>query len=326
MNELISCITPTFNRAELLKEAIASTIKQTYSNWELIIIDDNSADHTEDVVRKYQETDPRIKYFKNPKKGVSSARNHGIKMAQGEFITFLDDDDIHLPHRFESQLAAMKKSGSRFIVSGCQFRNRKTGKVLEERNVEMKVMGVGFPSRWMVKKELIELVGGYEEDFQGMEDVRLSYKLADHEVYALHDDVISILYDTPNSLSRVKLTRIRERGLLLEKNQNKMPPIEEAWWQFVLGLEYYSVGEKKKATERFKKAAELDSRGVYGLGFKYYQMTKFLGGPFKRVSLKLLQILLGYKFPIVVQHPIISSNGISVIANGNGYKKSKSVF
>ncbi|MCB0543765.1 MAG: glycosyltransferase family 2 protein, partial [Saprospiraceae bacterium] len=106
MTELVSCVVPTYNRAAFLKDAIESTLAQDYPNWELIIVDDQSADNTAEVAKAYAEKDPRIRYFLNPQKGVSSARNYGIEMAKGQYIAFLDDDDISLPHRFGSQLKA----------------------------------------------------------------------------------------------------------------------------------------------------------------------------------------------------------------------------
>ena len=118
MNDQVTLVIPTYNRAVMLKDAIESTLRQTHPYWEMIIVDDGSSDETEATATKYQKMDARVKYYKNPRKGVSSARNYGVQMAQNQYIAFLDDDDIHLPHRFESQLRAMKKSGAGFLVSG----------------------------------------------------------------------------------------------------------------------------------------------------------------------------------------------------------------
>ena len=74
MNELISCVVPSFNRAHLLKEAIESTLCQTYPEWELIIVDDHSTDHTAELVAGYLQKDPRINYYLNKEKGVSSRK------------------------------------------------------------------------------------------------------------------------------------------------------------------------------------------------------------------------------------------------------------
>jgi len=101
---LITVITPTYNRANLLPRAIKSVLDQTYQNFELIIVDDGSTDNTEEVVRTF--FDERIKYFKHKKnKGVLGARNTGFKLAKGKYIAFLDDDDELFPEALEIALS-----------------------------------------------------------------------------------------------------------------------------------------------------------------------------------------------------------------------------
>ncbi|MEZ4907355.1 MAG: glycosyltransferase family 2 protein [Saprospiraceae bacterium] len=92
---LFSIIIPTYNRADMIVKAIQSVIEQTYSNWELIIVDDGSTDNTEEVVRSYN--DERIKYFYKDHEERSIARNYGIDKSTGLYISFLDDDDYYLP-------------------------------------------------------------------------------------------------------------------------------------------------------------------------------------------------------------------------------------
>jgi len=95
--ELVSIITPSFNRENFIEETIISVINQTYSCWELIIIDDNSTDKTLDIVRQYQDKDDRIiLHIKNPdiKKGPTSSRNIGLDLSKGKYIIYLDSDDL----------------------------------------------------------------------------------------------------------------------------------------------------------------------------------------------------------------------------------------
>ncbi len=98
---LVSIIMPTYNRSDLLPRAIASVLNQTYENWELLIIDDNSTDDTINLVSKFKQKDVRIKYIKNSRaKGPSGGRNVGLINARGTYFAFLDSDDewtsIHL--------------------------------------------------------------------------------------------------------------------------------------------------------------------------------------------------------------------------------------
>jgi len=96
----VSVIIPTFNRANYICQAIDSVLAQTYQDFEIIIIDDGSADNTKKVLSKYEST---IKYYYQGNKGVSVARNRGIQEARGEWIAFLDSDDIWLPEKLHWQ-------------------------------------------------------------------------------------------------------------------------------------------------------------------------------------------------------------------------------
>ena len=93
-NPLFTIVIPTFNRAKLLKKAIQSVIDQSISDWELIVVDDASTDHTKEIVIGFE--DQRIQYVFQQKKERSIARNTGIKKAKGSYICFLDDDDFFL--------------------------------------------------------------------------------------------------------------------------------------------------------------------------------------------------------------------------------------
>lgn len=307
MNELVSCVVPTYNRANFLKDAIESSLGQTYPHWEMVIVDDKSTDNTAEVAREYAARDPRIKYFLNPEKGVSSARNYGIQMAQGKYIAFLDDDDISLPHRFESQLKAMIKSGNGFLVSGFQSKDKATGEVLEEQKLELKATCSGFPSRWMIRKDLLEKSGGFDQAAAPLEDIELSSRLAAFETFALHDDIVAVTFPTEGSASSATEKKVRARLVLLERSQNLFSPMEAAWWQFSAATDYYMLGQKDKALEYLKKAAAGDKRGIYGFAYQYFRIAKSLGGPFKRVNMKVLSVLREFNLPMLVEHPIISN-------------------
>lgn len=302
---VISCIIPTFNRALLLKDAIESTLNQTFKNWELIIVDDGSTDETEKVVREYTRKDSRIKFFRNDKKGQASARNYGLLRSNGKYIAFLDDDDVSLPHRFESQLKASKNSGNNFIVSGYQVRDRQTGKLMSEHKLELRGAGAGFPSRWLISKELLSQTDGFKEDFPSMEEIELSYRLSELEIFALHDEIVSILYPTENSVSRVRENNLRGMVLMMEQFDTIMIPLEAAVWYFTIGYGYYSMGEKRSALIYFKKAAEISKSFNFRLGYLIAAYFPFLGGIIKRLNLKILQIIGNYGFPALVNHPIV---------------------
>jgi glycosyltransferase involved in cell wall biosynthesis len=113
----ISIITPTLNRAKLLPDAIRSVLKQTFKDWEHIIIDDGSKDNTEDVVRKF--TDHRIIYVNRFKqRGISATRNLGIRLASGKYIAFLDSDDLLPPDSLAKRIRYLERHPGTALVYG----------------------------------------------------------------------------------------------------------------------------------------------------------------------------------------------------------------
>ena len=120
---LVSVVIPTYNRASLISRAIASVCSQSYQNLEVIVVDDNSQDNTEEVVREIAARDSRIDYYRHSNNlGGSVARNTGIEKAAGEYIAFLDSDDLWLPQKLELQLLAIAKHRHDKIVSYTKFK------------------------------------------------------------------------------------------------------------------------------------------------------------------------------------------------------------
>ena len=113
LKDKISVIIPTYNRAKSIIDSINSVLKQTYHNLEIIIIDDGSTDNTESLISNLN--DDRIKYVKlNENKGANFARNEGIKIASGKYITFQDSDDLYHLDKIERQYKNLIKKKSDF--------------------------------------------------------------------------------------------------------------------------------------------------------------------------------------------------------------------
>lgn len=114
MRELVSIITPTFNRAYILSGAIQSVLAQTYEEWELLIVDDGSTDDTERVVESFK--DGRLKYWHQENKGQAAARNVGLNAAEGRWIAFLDSDNELLPNFLSEVIAAFAENHDKLCV------------------------------------------------------------------------------------------------------------------------------------------------------------------------------------------------------------------
>lgn len=107
---LVSIIMPSWNTGRFIAETIQSVLEQTYKNWELIIVDDCSTDNSDIVINSFNDT--RIKYFRNKKNvGAAFARNKAMREARGEWIAFLDSDDLWKPEKLKHQIDFMKKNG-----------------------------------------------------------------------------------------------------------------------------------------------------------------------------------------------------------------------
>ena len=116
MDELVSVIMPSFNTGEYIAASIESVLEQTYSNWELLIVDDCSADNTTEVIGRYQ--DPRIILLKNKtNSGAALSRNYALREAKGRWIAFLDSDDTWEPKKLEKQLRFMQENGYAFTFT-----------------------------------------------------------------------------------------------------------------------------------------------------------------------------------------------------------------
>ena len=116
--ELVSIITAMYNAEKYIKDTIESVLSQTYTNWEMIIINDCSHDNSLSIAASYAKTDNRIRLIANNKNsGVSNARNRGITEAKGRYIAFLDSDDIWFPNKLEKQMEFIYKQGCAFCFS-----------------------------------------------------------------------------------------------------------------------------------------------------------------------------------------------------------------
>jgi glycosyltransferase involved in cell wall biosynthesis len=200
---LISIIMPAYNAGRFIQAAIDSVLDQTYPHWQLIVVDDQSTDNTVDMVQSY--ADPRIIYHKVPKVGKpAGVRNAGMRMATGDFIAFLDADDLFYPSALADLLAPFQEKPARQAVYGFAFHidesGQPNGKGWELTPLANNTYGlpVGYETGWerlirghiscmlpalMLRREFLERVGYFNETLFGAEDYEFYVRmyLADYD-------------------------------------------------------------------------------------------------------------------------------------------------
>ena len=219
MKPVLTIIIPTFNRADFLKEAIESVLAQTFTDFELIVVDDGSTDHTGDVVREF----PRIRYAACPENsGVSHARNLGIGMARGRYICFLDSDDLWVKNKLETQIRWMEAHAECRVCYTDEIWIRK-GVRVNPMNKHRKYSGDIFPhclplcivspSSVLMRTSLFDEVGTFDEDMTVCEDYDLWLRIAlKYPVHFIREKLILMPSPFKDQLLLNELNRVFQRN------------------------------------------------------------------------------------------------------------------
>jgi len=184
---------PAYNSARYIAESMESVRAQTFQDWELVVVDDGSADETGEVVRRFADGDARVRCVRRPNGGQAAARNTGLREAKGELVAFLDADDLWLPEKLAAQIPLMEETGvdlvytdgyifseegdvspeERFHVLPGEARGTEMFRTLFESN------RIGTLSV-LVKRAALDAVGLFDEDraYQNSEDYDLWLRLA----------------------------------------------------------------------------------------------------------------------------------------------------
>ena len=227
----ISVVMPTYNRAHFLGKAIDSVLSQTYGNFEVIIIDDNSKDNTADLLKKYKDT--RIKYVKNTEnRGCGVARNQGMELARGDYITFLDSDDEIFSTKFEKQLenfhALPNKIG--LIYCGFCYASGKTGEIVKsispklDGNVYNNLLARNlFPIHApIIRRECFQKCGMLDVTLPACEDWDIWIRISRYYKFAFVPDILAKynIHGKQKSTEVESVIRARER--IVEKYRSDL--------------------------------------------------------------------------------------------------------
>jgi glycosyltransferase involved in cell wall biosynthesis len=189
----VSIIMPAYNASATIAESIRSVLNQSYANWELIIVDDGSRDNTVYIANNFAEKEKRIVLLKLSRNGgLSNARNEGWRIARGEFIAFLDSDDLWHEDKLEKQIRFHQQNPN-IGISHTDFKSFKDGKVIRRPlrgfvHLRKYKYGKLYPEicyknsigvlTVMVRKSLLESVDGFDVSLWGLEDQDLWIRIA----------------------------------------------------------------------------------------------------------------------------------------------------
>jgi teichuronic acid biosynthesis glycosyltransferase TuaG len=220
---LVSIIIPTYNSYKFIAEAINSVLSQTYSKWELHIIDDGSTDETKTLVLKYTKKDLRIKYYYQSNKGQAAARNTGILNSTGLFIAFLDSDDIWMDNKLELQLKIQMQYDADFVFSAAQHFSETstiTSLAFHQKGI---LHGSSFfidlfqrcpisNSSVLLKRDILNKTGLLDESVQlkGTEDWDLWLRIAKHDYkfYGIETKLIKYrIHENGTHLNIIKMLK-----------------------------------------------------------------------------------------------------------------------
>ena len=220
---LVSVIMPLYNKRPYVKRAITSIQQQTFSNWELIIVDNGSTDGSTDEIPC---DDPKIRFFQQTNRGPGAARNLGISMAQGEFVTFLDADDYYYPNKLEEEMTLLWKGKmGEWMMSTCEYQidnqlkfrsiqdingNELKGQPLVFDNALNQLTIAGWPVNGLcIRKYLLERLGGFCEDMRCFEITELMIRCALLQPsVVIYPNPLYRVVDVPNSAFKEYYHRI----------------------------------------------------------------------------------------------------------------------
>ena len=294
----VSVIMPAYNAEKYIAQSMDSILGQSFRDFEFIVLNDCSKDRTEEIILSYG--DPRIVYLKNEKNmGVAATLNKGLAVAKGEYIARMDADDISMPERLDMQVAYLDAHPDAAVV-GTNLERFSEGMPTEPRcfsavPAQMKVdllfsCGLAHPSV-MMRRRAIEDVGGYDMEFEGLEDYELWCRTAEkYDVtvvpqmlfrYRVHPGQVT---KNPSEKYLSRMRRLKDRQL----EQLGLPvqgELAEVYFDFCIGKRPQDI-EKGMLLARFLEsaAAANDNTAVYDAGMLRSTFRSVLLGLAARLS------------------------------------------
>jgi glycosyltransferase involved in cell wall biosynthesis len=267
-------IIPVYNGAKYINAVLHELFEQTISSFELIIVDDGSTDDTEVQIQPYL-SDSRIRYFRQSNKGVSAARNKGVKHANGKFLIFLDCDDHPYPNLVEEYYNCILQNPESFLFCA-QFHNQGKLKGLRLNSYVFNLPISVNAGSYCISKKLFLDVGGFDEDMSHSENWELFLRIGlypnikPNNITCITKPVLNYtaVYSTHKLLTN-KVNKIKSYSALYEKHQNRLiySSIRLSYFAQVVANNYAGLGD-------FKNLIKWTMKSVYTYPFNlknYYK-------------------------------------------------------
>ena len=302
MKPKVSAIIPVYNGEKYIRNAIQSVIGQTYPNLEIIVIDDGSTDGTGSLVTK---SFPSVRYFRQENQGAAAARNLGIRKSTGEYVAFLDSDDVWLPEKISRQVEQIARDPKiKIIHTNIKIKVdgqlRDTAYPIEHqegRMFENLLLHTGSVvcSTLLMDKKCFEKVGYFDEELRTAEDVHLFLRLAYYYDFHFLNDALTIKVHHDANLTNLNnayfgfgtlLSLEKIEGLFPEYSRKNTEIMRRAFYlrARLRASAYARQGDNKNAFLFLMKALNYQ-RSAYNFLSVSYQMVKiFLNPVFQKSS------------------------------------------
>lgn len=265
---LVTVFMAAFNGEAYIEKAIQSVLNQSFTDFELLIINDGSTDRTLDIVRKF--TDPRIRLVHNDgNKGLTFTRNRGIEEAKGQYMAILDCDDLAMPDRLKAQTSFLNSNPEIAICGGQAITIDESGKQIGNLNVmagnknmspELVFHNIFINSTLMIKRSAMLEAGGYR-DYSPAEDYDLSYSISLHHPVANLNEVLVAYRLHGNNISKVQNEKAINAELRIIENIHTNLGIPKDENLIRIHHDYFSYRFLSRSSKEFLQVFEALKQG-----------------------------------------------------------------
>jgi len=242
IKQLVSVVIPAYNAGKYLEHAINSILAQSYSNLEIIIVNDGSTDNTADIATSF--TDPRVHLVSKTNGGMSSARNAGVDEAKGEFLAFLDADDYWMPDKLEKQIALLESNPNIGFCSTLTRVETPEGAFVNEwacPDIKISTLHTiftncaaiaGSASSVLTRMNIHRAAGQFDETLTGLEDTDMWIRYAAQNEYRCIPETLTVILKREGSVSR-NFQNMRSSALAVYKKNRKLldKPSQGRFWR-----------------------------------------------------------------------------------------------